>query len=39
LVETVIDLVEPFRKAPTGETERREVHFTFRVLPQEPAPD
>lgn len=35
-VETVIDLTEPLRKAPTGESERLEVHFTFRVLPQEP---
>jgi hypothetical protein len=36
-VETVIDLAEPLRKAPPGESERLEVHFTFRVLPQEPA--
>ena len=34
-VETVIDLAEPLRKAPTEESERLEVHFTFRVLPQE----
>jgi DNA-binding transcriptional ArsR family regulator len=36
-VEAVIDLAEPLRKAPTGESERLEVHLTFRVLPQEPA--
>jgi DNA-binding transcriptional ArsR family regulator len=34
-VETVVDLAEPLRKAPVGESERVEVHFTFRVLPQE----
>jgi DNA-binding transcriptional ArsR family regulator len=37
-VTTVIESVEPLRKAPeSGDSERREVHFTFRVLPQEPA--
>jgi DNA-binding transcriptional ArsR family regulator len=36
-VTTVIDLVEPLRKAPESPgSDRREVHFTFRVLPQEP---
>jgi DNA-binding transcriptional ArsR family regulator len=37
-VESVLALVEPHRKAPQGESERQEVHFTFRVLPQQPAP-
>ena len=35
-VTAVLDLAQPLRKAPEGESsERREVHFTFRVLPQE----
>jgi DNA-binding transcriptional ArsR family regulator len=38
LVETVLELVEPLRKAPGGDYERQEVHFTFRLLPQQPAP-
>ena len=38
-VETVLESIEPLRKAPQGDDpERQEVHFTFRVLPQEPAP-
>lgn len=38
-VKAVLDLVEPFRKAPeTEDSARREAHFTFRVLPQEPSP-
>jgi DNA-binding transcriptional ArsR family regulator len=37
-VRAVIDLAEPLRKVPEmGDSERLEVHFTFRVLPQEPA--
>jgi DNA-binding transcriptional ArsR family regulator len=36
-VETVVDLAEPLRKGPTEESEQLEVHFTFRVLPQERA--
>jgi DNA-binding transcriptional ArsR family regulator len=37
-VATVIELIKPFREAPgDGDSERVEVHFTFRVLPQEPA--
>jgi DNA-binding transcriptional ArsR family regulator len=36
-VAAVINLVEPLRKSPEGPgSERKEVHFTFRVLPQEP---
>lgn len=36
--EAVLDLVEPYRKAPEGDdSERREAHFTFRVLPQQPS--
>lgn len=36
LVKTVIDSAQPLRKPPEGEdAERLEVHFTFRVLPQE----
>jgi len=36
-VQTVIALAEPLRKVPeAGDSERLEVHFTFRVLPQEP---
>jgi DNA-binding transcriptional ArsR family regulator len=35
-VQAVIALAEPLRKVrEAGETERLEVHFTFRVLPQE----
>ncbi|MFL5943711.1 MAG: ArsR/SmtB family transcription factor [Gaiellaceae bacterium] len=34
-VQAVIELAEPLRKAPAGDSERLEVHFTFRVLPQE----
>ena len=38
-VQTVIELAEPLRTVPeAGESERLEVHFTFRVLPQQPAP-
>jgi DNA-binding transcriptional ArsR family regulator len=39
-VELVIELVQPYRDAPAADSgsERVEVHFTFRVLPQEPAP-
>jgi hypothetical protein len=34
-VDAVLDLATPFRKAPEAEnTERQEVHFTFRMLPQ-----
>jgi len=36
-VQTVIELAEPLRTVPeAGESERLEVHFTFRVLPQQP---
>jgi hypothetical protein len=36
LREAVLNLVEPYRKAPeAGDSERRENHFTLRVLPQE----
>lgn len=36
-VTTVLDLAQPLRKPPEGEdSERLDVHFTFRVLPQEP---
>ena len=36
-VQAVIELAKPLRKAPEGgDSERLEVHFTFRVLPQEP---
>ena len=39
LVEAVLELTEPLRRAPdAGPSERREVHFTLRVLPQEPEP-
>jgi DNA-binding transcriptional ArsR family regulator len=34
-VQAVIELAGPLRKAPAGDSERLEVHFTFRVLPQE----
>jgi DNA-binding transcriptional ArsR family regulator len=38
-VQAVIELAEPLRKAPeSGDSERLEVHFTFRVLPQQPPP-
>lgn len=38
-VTTVLEAIEPLRKAPENdESERRELHFTFRVLPQQPAP-
>lgn len=39
-VESVIALVQPFRDAPAAgdDSGRVAVHFTFRVLPQEPAP-
>jgi DNA-binding transcriptional ArsR family regulator len=34
-VESVLELAEPLRKAPeSADSERQEVHFTFRVLPQ-----
>ena len=37
-VQTVIELSEPLRTVPEpGDSERLQVHFTFRVLPQEPA--
>jgi DNA-binding transcriptional ArsR family regulator len=36
-VTTVLDLAEPLRKSPDGPgSDRKEVHLTFRVLPQEP---
>jgi DNA-binding transcriptional ArsR family regulator len=36
-VAAVLDLAEPLRKPPeAGDSERPELHFTFRVLPQEP---
>lgn len=36
-VTTVLNLAEPLQRAPEGpDSDRREVHFTFRVLPQEP---
>jgi DNA-binding transcriptional ArsR family regulator len=39
LLSTVLDSIEPLRKPPeTADSERKEVHFTFRVLPQEPGP-
>jgi DNA-binding transcriptional ArsR family regulator len=35
-VRAVLDLAEPLRKAPEpGDSERQEVHFTFRALPQQ----
>jgi hypothetical protein len=38
-VQAVLELAEPLRTVPEGgDSERLEVHFTFRVLPQEPAP-
>jgi DNA-binding transcriptional ArsR family regulator len=37
-VSTVLELAQPLRKPPEdADSERRELHFTFRVLPQEPA--
>ena len=37
-VQAVIKLAQPLRKAPDeSDSERQEVHFTFRVLPQEPS--
>jgi DNA-binding transcriptional ArsR family regulator len=39
LVSSVLDSIEPLRKPPeTAGSERTEVHFSFRVLPQQPAP-
>jgi len=36
-VTTVLDLADPLRNAPESSgSDRKEVHFTFRVLPQEP---
>jgi DNA-binding transcriptional ArsR family regulator len=38
-VQAVIELAEPLRKIPeTADSERLEVHLTFRVLPQQPEP-
>jgi DNA-binding transcriptional ArsR family regulator len=38
-VQAVLELAEPLRKVPeTRDAERLEVHFTFRMLPQEPTP-
>lgn len=37
-VTTVLELANPLRKPPENEDpERQELHFTFRVLPQDPA--
>jgi len=37
-VASVLELAQPLRKPPDGSgSKRQEVHFTFRVLPQEPA--
>lgn len=37
-VMSVLELAQPLRKPPEGaDAERQELHFTFRVLPQEPA--
>lgn len=33
-VQAVLDLAEPMRKAPAADSEKQEVHFTIRVLPQ-----
>ena len=38
LVEAVLELAQPLRRPPEGPSDRREVHFTLRVLPQEPEP-
>jgi hypothetical protein len=36
-VSTVLDSIEPLRKPPeTADSERKEVHFSFRALPQPP---
>jgi DNA-binding transcriptional ArsR family regulator len=36
-VMSVLELAQPLRKPPEGaDAERQELHFTFRVLPQEP---
>jgi DNA-binding transcriptional ArsR family regulator len=36
-VTTVLNLAEPLRKSPESpDSDRKEVHLTFRVLPQEP---
>lgn len=36
-VTAVLDLAQPLRKAPdSDDSKRKELHFTFRVLPQEP---
>jgi DNA-binding transcriptional ArsR family regulator len=38
-VHSVLELAEPLRQVPAaGDSERLEVHLTFRVLPQQPAP-
>jgi DNA-binding transcriptional ArsR family regulator len=38
LVASVLESIEPLRTAPqSDDSERQEVHFTFRVLPQQPA--
>jgi DNA-binding transcriptional ArsR family regulator len=35
-VTTILELAQPLRKPPeSADSDRREVHFTFRVLPQE----
>ena len=37
-VTTVLESAQPLRKPPEGDDpEREELHFTFRVLPQDPA--
>jgi DNA-binding transcriptional ArsR family regulator len=37
-VLTVLEAAQPLRKPPeNGDSERKELHFTFRVLPQDPA--
>jgi hypothetical protein len=39
LVNAVLELTQPLRKAPDEpRSERLEVHFTLRALPQEPPP-
>ena len=35
-VTSVLQLAQPLRKPAEAGSERRELHFTFRVLPQEP---
>jgi len=38
LVMTILEAVQPLRKPPEAEdSDRRELFFTFRVLPQEPS--